>query len=170
MFPLPPDPLLIALALKNPDTALALAALATVSSVAGGLVGHWLGIRFGRPLLQRLHSGYADRVEEMFLRHSFWAILLAGLTPIPYKVFTLAAGVFGVSRTPFVLASFAGRGLRFFTIGLLVFFWGERFKRFLDERLDLVMMIGGIAVVLAILGWVLWSRLSNRSTARGDAA
>ena len=109
-FPIPPDPLLIALALRHPESALLLAALTTAASVAGGLVGHWLGLRFGRPLLRRFHSKQLDRVEAMFVRNGFWAIFLAGLTPLPYKIFTISAGVFGIPRMPFLLASIVGRG------------------------------------------------------------
>ena len=95
-FPLPPDPLLIALALRNPDHALYLAALTTAASVLGGIVGHWLGLHFGRPLMRRLHNRHADRASELLRKHGFWAIALAGLTPLPYKVFTIAAGVANV--------------------------------------------------------------------------
>ena len=161
-FPIPPDPLLIALALRHPEAALPLAGLTTVASVVGGVVGHWLGLRFGRPLLGRLHSRQVERVEALFVRHSFWAILLAGLTPIPYKVFTISAGVFGMSRLPFVLASLVGRGLRFFLVGGLIFFWGDRFQRFLDERFDLVMIALGTSVVAAVAAWALWHRWGPR--------
>ena len=157
-FPLPPDPLLIALALRNPDAALLLALLTTVASVAGGLVGHWLGGRFGRPLLRRLHSSKVERVESMFVRYGFWAIVIAGLTPIPYKVFTLSAGVFAVPRAQFVLASLLGRGLRFGTFGVLIFLWGDRFEAFFEERFDLVVIVLTAGLVIGIAGWLVWMR------------
>ena len=157
-FPLPPDPLLIALALRNPDAALLLALLTTVASVAGGLVGHWLGGRFGRPLLRRLHSSKVERVESMFVRYGFWAIVIAGLTPIPYKVFTLSTGVFAVPRAQFVLASLLGRGLRFGTFGVLIFLWGDRFEAFFEERFDLVVIVLTAGLVIGIAGWLVWMR------------
>ena len=157
-FPLPPDPLLIALALRNPDAALLLALLTTVASVAGGLVGHWLGGRFGRPLLRRLHSSKVERVESMFVRYGFWAIVIAGLTPIPYKVFTLSAGVFAVPRAQFVLASLLGRGLRFGTFGVLIFLWDDRFEAFFEERFDLVVIVLTAGLVIGIAGWLVWMR------------
>lgn len=166
-FPLPPDPLLIALALRHPESALLLAGLTTAASVAGGVVGHWLGLRFGRPLLHRLPSHHVERVEALFQRHSFWAIVLAGLTPLPYKVFTISAGVFGIPRLPFVLASIVGRGARFFTLGLLVFFWGDRFQRFLDESFDAVMAAMGAVLVIALVAWALWSRYGHRVRTNG---
>ena len=170
VFPLPPDPLLIALALRNPDAALFLAALTTAASVAGGLVGHWLGRRFGRPLLLRLHSGRVERVESMFQRHGFWTIAIAGLTPIPYKVFTISAGVFDVPRLQFVLASILGRGLRFGTYGVLIFFWGDRVEEFLDERFDLIVSALAVGVVAGAIGLLLWLRWKRWRRSRRGAA
>ena len=166
-FPIPPDPLLIALALRNPDSALLLAGITTGASVAGGLVGHWLGLRFGRPLLHRFHSRQVERVETLFVRHSFWALFLAALTPLPYKLFTISAGVFGVARLPFVLASIAGRGLRFFLLGGLIFLWGDRFQQFLDERFELLMAAMGAALIVALAVWALWARRGARVAAGG---
>ena len=162
-FPIPPDPLMIALALRNPDQVL-LAALTTMTSVAGGIVGHTLGLRVGRPILQRFHSTQVDRVEASFVRHGFWAIFLAGLTPLPYKVFTLSAGVFAVPRVPFVLASITGRGLRFFLLGGLIFLWGDRFQEFLDERFDLVIAAMVVMLAIAAAAWMLWSRRDRETT------
>jgi membrane protein YqaA with SNARE-associated domain len=164
-FPIPPDPLLIALALRNPSDALLLAGLTTAASVLGGLVGHWLGLRFGRPLLNRLHSRQVERVEGMFRRHGFLAIVVAGLTPIPYKVFTISAGVFGISRTPFVLASIVGRGMRFFAFGGLIFVWGDRFQEFPTARLDLLMAVAGAGLILALVAWAAWTRFTRRAPA-----
>ncbi len=166
-FPIPPDPLLIALALRNPDAALVLAGLTTVASTAGGLVGHWLGVRLGRPVLQRFGGGNVGRAEAMFARYGFWTVVVAGLTPIPYKVFTITAGVLGLPRLQFVVASLVGRGLRFGAFGVAIFLWGDRLQAFLDEQFDIVVLAltGGLVVVAA--GWLLWSRLRrDRDTAR----
>jgi undecaprenyl-diphosphatase len=163
-FPLPPDPLLIALGLRHPSSALWYALLTTVGSVLGALVGHWLGARFGRPLLERLHGKYIDRVERLFVKHGFAAIFIAALTPIPYKVFTIAAGALGISRTPFVVASIIGRGARFFLVGGMIYLWGDRFQTFLDERFDLVMMAMGLMVIAALAVWYGWSRYNGRTT------
>ena len=167
-FPLPTDPLLIALALRNQDAALLLAALTIAASVLGGVVGHWLGRRFGRPLLARLHSGRVERVEGMFQRWGFWAVAIAGLTPIPYKVFTIAAGAFDIPRTQFVLASIVGRGVRFGTYGVLIFFWGDRFEEFFEERFDLVISVLAVGFVLSLLAWLAWRwQRSRRAAAHG---
>ena len=164
-FPLPPDPLLIALALRNPDAALLLAGLTTVASVAGGLVGHWLGVRLGRPLLQRWFPSKVRRVEAMFERYGFWAIVIAGLTPIPYKVFTISAGVFDVPRAQFVFASILGRGLRFGLFGLLIFLWGDRFADFIEEQFDVIAVVLTAGLLVGLAGWILWSRRQNSRAA-----
>ena len=164
-FPIPPDPLLIALALRNPDSALLLAGLATVASTAGGLVGHWLGVRFGQPLLQRIGGDRVGRVEAMFARYGFWAVVVAGLTPIPYKVFTITAGVLGLPRMPFVIASLVGRGLRFGAFGVAIFLWGDRVQAFLEEQFDVVVLVFAGVIVAAAAGWFLWSRLRERRSA-----
>ena len=161
-FPIPPDPLLIALALRNPDSALLLAGLATVASTAGGLVGHWLGARFGQPLLQRIGGDRAGRVEAMFARYGFWAVVVAGLTPIPYKVFTITAGVLGLPRARFVVASLVGRGLRFGAFGVAIFLWGDRVQSFLEQQFDVVVLALAGVLVAAAAGWLLWSRLRGR--------
>ena len=166
-FPIPPDPLLIALALRNPDAALLLAALTTVASAAGGLAGHWLGERLGRPLLQRFGGGHADRVEAMFARHGFWAVVVAGLTPIPYKVFTITAGVLALPRWPFLIASLVGRGLRFGAFGVAIFLWGDRFQAFIEERFDLVALALTACLAGAAVAWLAWSRLRRSRRAGG---
>lgn len=166
-FPIPPDPLLIALALRNPDAALLLAGLTTVASTAGGLAGHWLGVRLGRPVLQRFGGGNVARVEAMFARYGFWAVVIAGLTPIPYKVFTITAGVLGLPRLQFVVASLIGRGLRFGAFGVAIFLWGDRVREFLEEQFDVVVLALTAGLVVAGAGWLLWSRLrGGRDAAR----
>ena len=161
-FPIPPDPLLIALALRNPDDALMLATLTTAASVAGGVVGHLLGLRVGRPILQRFKASQVERVEALFVRHGFFAIVLAGLTPLPYKIFAIAAGAFGIARSVFIFASIVGRGLRFFMIAILIFFWGERFSEFLDESFELVVGGIGLIAIVAVVIWLLWLRRKGR--------
>lgn len=161
-FPIPPDPLLIALSLANPSRALVFAVIATAASVGGGVVGHYLGRRFGRPMLARFHLSQVERVEAMFQRHGFWAIVLAGLTPLPYKVFTIAAGVLDIPRRRFVLASIVGRGARFLLIGALIQIWGDRFADFLDEQFDLLAIALGALVLLAVVVLFGWSRMSRR--------
>ena len=163
-FPVPPDPLLIAVALANPRHALWLAALVTVTSVAGAVVGHWLGGRFGRPLLQRMFS--EDKVltvERTFIKYGVWAVLIAALTPVPYKVFAIASGAFGLDLRTFVLASLVGRGIRFFTLGSLVFVFGDDIRTFIDSRFEVLTLAVG-AVLVALVGLALIIARRRRTT------
>lgn len=157
-FPLPPDPLLVALAVRNPDMALLLATVTTAGSVIGGLLGHWLGLRFGRPLLKRFNSRHVEKVEALFVRHGFLALFLASLTPIPYKLFTISAGVFGISRLRFILACTIGRGLRFFSLAILILIWGENIQNLLVRRMDIILATMGAILLTMLLIWGAWTR------------
>jgi len=150
-FPIPPDPLLLAIAIPQPHAALWLAALVTASSVAGAVVGHWLGHRFGRPLLYRFASGKkVEAVENLFRKYGAWAVLIAAFTPIPYKVFAISAGVLDMNLRTFIFASIIGRGARFFILGGLIFVYGEDIERFIDTNFELVTGASAGALVVAV--------------------
>ena len=150
-FPIPPDVLLIPISLQQPKAALGLAALVTISSVAGAVVGHWLGQRFGRPLLYRLVSeSKVERVERLFQRYGAWAILVAAFTPIPYKVFAISAGMLDMDRRSFILASMVGRGARFFILGGLIFAFGENIQSFLDDKFEMITVVAAVGLVIAL--------------------
>jgi undecaprenyl-diphosphatase len=155
IFPIPPDPLLIATGLAHPSWAIWLAGLVTVASVAGAVVGHWLGRRLGRPLLYRLVSQpRIERAEQLFRRFGVWAILVAAFTPIPYKVFTILAGVLDLKISHLVIASLVGRGARFLTLGALIFVFGDSIQSFIDdnfEKLAFAAVAGLVALVAAVL-------------------
>ncbi len=150
-FPIPPDVMLAPMALATPSRAWRLAAITTVASVVGGLFGYLIGL-FAFDLVQPLlHDlGYWDKylqAKSWFDRWGFWAIFLAGFSPIPYKVFTITAGVISMAVAPFVIASLFGRGLRFFLVAALMAWGGER----MEERLRLYIdRIGWIMVVVLV--------------------
>ena len=157
-FPIPPDLLLIAIGVLHPEKALWLAAIATVASVAGAVVGHWLGRKIGRPILFRIvDPARVEFAERLFKRYGTWAILIAALTPVPYKVFAILAGVLELDLRPFVVASLIGRGVRFFFLGGLIFAFGEPIQEFVNANFGLLtvavaaVLVAGaaIAVVLA---------------------
>jgi len=163
-FPVPPDPLLIALCLGATRRSLRFATSATVASVIGGVVGyaigagswHLVGDWFFAYVPGVSPAAFA-RVQALYDRWDFWAVFLAGLTPIPYKVFTLSAGVFGIDFPVFVLASVLSRGLRFFVVAGLIYRFGAPIARFIDRYFDLlaiafgVLLVGGFVVIKLVL-------------------
>jgi len=156
-FPIPPDPLLLLLCLGRPRRSLWFAAVCSAGSVLGGALGYLIGAQFfaflGQPIIDLY--GLADKYEELrlvFEQNNFLAIFVAGLTPIPYKVFTIAAGTFQVHFLVFLLASVLSRSLRFFAQGVLVLLVGDRVKEFMDRWFE---WLAVAFVILLILGFVL---------------
>ncbi|HUF77012.1 MAG TPA: YqaA family protein [Longimicrobiales bacterium] len=163
-FPIPPDPLLIALCLGAPALSLRFAANATLASVLGGVIGYGIGAGAWH-LLQDWFFVYvpgvsADsfaRVQGLYERYDFWAVFFAGLTPIPYKVFTLSAGVFSINFAVFVVASVLSRGLRFFLLAGLIFYFGQPITKFIDRYFNLLawafglLLIGGFVVIELVI-------------------
>lgn len=156
-FPVPPDVMLAPMVLAKRDQGWRLAALTTATSVFGGLFGYFIGAvlfaQIGQPVID--FYGAADKfkvVEEWFSRYGVWVVFIAGFSPIPYKLFTIASGVLGMALLPFTLASLIGRGARFFLVAGLIMWGGERFSEFLKQRVDL---IGWAMVVLIVVVVVL---------------
>ena len=130
------------------------AATATLASVIGGVIGYGLG--WGAwSLLQDFFFNYVPgvspesfaTVQALYDRYDFWAVFLAGLTPIPYKVFTLSSGVFAISFPVFVIASVLSRGLRFFVVAGLIYYFGQPITRFIDKYFNLLALAFGILLV-----------------------
>lgn len=131
-FPIPPDVLLAPMALARPAAWWRLALLTTVLSVLGGLLGYLLGALFFEwltPWIERMRYAPAlDKARAWFSEWGFWAVFLAGFSPIPYKAFTVTAGAMGMPLLPFVLASIFGRGGRFFLVAWLMARFGAPFE------------------------------------------
>ncbi len=155
-FPIPPDVMLAPMSLANPKQAWRYALVTTLASVAGGMLGYIIGyflFDLVEPLIRE--AGYWSKYQEVsswFDRWGFWAIFLAGFSPIPYKLFTIAAGVIGMSFPAFVVASAISRGCRFFMVAGLMVWGGERMERTLRRYID---RIGWVLVVIAILIYVI---------------
>jgi len=151
-FPLPPDLLLIPMVLARPRRAFAFAAVCTLASVAGGFLGYAIGYflfgAIGRPLLQFYDAmGAYEALKAGFARWGVWIILIKGLTPIPYKLVTIASGVAEFPLLPFALASLVSRGLRFFLVALLLWRFGEPVRVFIERRLTLVTTLFAAALI-----------------------
>lgn len=155
-FPIPPDVMLAPMALARPEKAWHFALLTTLTSVLGGIAGYFIGVFFFDMIEPLLHeAGYWDRylhAKAWFDEWGFWAIFIAGFSPIPYKVFTIAAGTISMAFLPFVLASAIGRGARFFLVAGLMRWGGERMERTLREYID---RIGWVVVIAAIAAYFL---------------
>jgi len=159
VFPIPPDPLLIALCLGATGRALRFAAVTTIASVAGGLLGYAIGAvvwasvsGFFFEYVPGVTPEAFATVQGYYDRWDFWAVFLAGLTPLPYKVFTISAGVFAINFPVFVLASVLSRGLRFFFVAGLIYRYGELIRSFIDRYFNVLTWVFGL---LLVLGFVL---------------
>lgn len=156
-FPLPPDILQIALTLERRGRAFYYAFVSTIGSVLGGLAGYAIGAMawhavsafFFRYVFS---EAVFARVQTLYQEHDFWAIFAAAFTPIPFKVFTIAGGVFEISLPMFILGSLAGRAGRFFAVAALLYVFGPPIKRFIDRYFNLLslvftaLLIGGVVL------------------------
>jgi membrane protein YqaA with SNARE-associated domain len=156
-FPVPPDVLLIALALSIPRRAWFYASVCTAGSVVGGLFGYLIGWQMldlvARPILEFYGAPLQD--GQIVVHVTGREVNLTALTPIPYKIITISAGLCRVSIPVFILMSVAGRALRFFAVGGLIRLWGEPAKEFIDKYFDWL----AIAFVILLIGGFLAIRL-----------
>ncbi|KAA0970373.1 DedA family protein [Aureimonas fodinaquatilis] len=152
-FPIPPDVLLIPMVISERRRAWWLALVCTVTSVLGALAGYFIGAflfdELARPILA--FYGYVDEFADFAVTYNdygAWIVLVAGgLTPFPFKVVTIASGATGLNLGVFILSSIAARGIRFFTVAGLIYYFGAPVRDFIERRLTLVFTIGVIAVV-----------------------
>ncbi len=153
VFPIPPDVLLIPMVIAAPHRAFRIAAVCTLASVVGGAFGYLIGWalfeQLGEPILA--FYGMDTRFEEFrgtYNDYGAWAVLIAGLTPFPYKVITILSGATGLNFWIFMLASIAARGARFFIVAALLWRFGPPIRDFIERRLGLVFALG-LAVLIA---------------------
>ena len=158
-FPIPPDVMLAPMSLASPHRAWWFALLTTLASVLGGLLGYLIGV-FGfeaiEPWLRDSHywAGFL-KAQDWFAEWGFWAVFLAGFSPIPYKIFTITAGVISMALLPFVVASAVGRGARFFLVAYLIRWGGESMERKLRQNVEL---LGWLFVGMLVVAYFILSR------------
>jgi membrane protein YqaA with SNARE-associated domain len=152
-FPIPPDVMLAPMCLAKPSRSWKFALITTIGSVLGGVLGYIIGkfsFDYIEPFIQKM--GYMMAYQNSvhwFNEWGFWAILIAGFSPIPYKVFTIAAGALNMAFLPFIIGSALGRGARFYLVALLVKLFGEKIDYILKKYMD---RIGwGIVIIIALL-------------------
>ena len=170
-FPIPPDVLLVTLGVATPEHAIWYGFICSLGSVLGGMLGYGIGLWGGRPLLYKVFSeNKIHAVERLYDRYNAWATGVAGLTPIPYKVFTIAGGAFKINFKVFVLASLVSRSLRFMAEGVLLYVFGESIRGFLFQWFNWI----SIAFVVLLVGgfWLVhrYGRLAHREVVEsGDS-
>ena len=150
-FPIPPDTLLLPMVLARPERAWRFAAICTVASVAGGSLGYFIGLEAFSLIAPLVHAyGYDRQLETLrqgFVENGAWIILAKGVTPIPYKLITISAGLAGYAFLPFLGLSLITRGVRFFAEAGLLKVYGEPVRRFIETRLTLVFTISLVGII-----------------------
>jgi membrane protein YqaA with SNARE-associated domain len=155
-FPVPPDVMLIPMSLARPDRAYFYATLCTLTSVAGGVLGYIIGAYLYDSLglwLMQLY-GYGAKVDafrEAYAEWGAWIIVLKGMTPIPYKIVTIASGFAAYPLLPFIALSVVARGMRFYLLAFLISRYGPQARAILEERLGLWVTIGAIVLIGGII-------------------
>ncbi len=157
-FPVPPDVLLIALALGASKRSMHFALICTAGSLVGGVIGYGIGFygyeAIGQPIIE-LYNGQPvmDKVQGLYDQYGFWGVLVAAITPIPYKVFTISSGFFRFDFPSFFMASLIGRSFRFFLVAGLIWKFGPSIKAFIDRYFNILLvvftllLIGGFLVL-----------------------
>ena len=154
-FPLPPDVMLMAMAITFPQKALYFALICTTGSVLGGIIGYSFGKFGGRPLFNKLFSKNADKidtVEKLYEEYGSLAVFLSAFSPIPYNIFTIASGILNMNIFKFIIVSFLGRGGRFFLESIVLMLFGETIKQYINY------FIIGITVLCVIFFAILYKK------------
>ncbi|MBM3933122.1 MAG: DedA family protein [SAR202 cluster bacterium] len=170
-FPIPPDPLMLGIAVLRPGISIWLGVWVTATSVLGALVGYWVGKKLGRPVLLKFFSeSKISKVEALYQKYGMWATLIAAFTPIPYKVFAITAGVLRLDRRTFVIASIIGRGARFITLGVLIYFFGESIEKFVIDNFEILTVAVTVLVLALAAAYVLFSRRGKANKRKAEEA
>lgn len=156
-FPIPPDLLLIALAVAVPKKSLKYALICSAGSVLGGCFGYLIGWKFMALIGNRIVEFYGltpkiEYIKILYNKYDAWAVGIAGFTPIPYKVFTISAGMFKINFMVFFIASVVSRSARFFIVGGLIFIFGSTIQTFIDKYFN---MLAVAFTVLLVAGFIL---------------
>lgn len=159
-FPIPPDALLIPMVIAERRRAWSLAFICTVTSVVGAVLGYVIGAFLFEELAEPLLAfyGYGDKFSEFAQTYNEWGawiVLMAGLTPFPFKVVTVASGATGLDPLVFILSSLVARGIRFYAVAALLYRFGPPVRAFIEKRLGVVFTLG----IVALLGGFLALRL-----------
>ncbi|MEE2694028.1 MAG: YqaA family protein [Pseudomonadota bacterium] len=161
VFPIPPDIMLIPMVLARPKKAFRIAAVCTIASVLGGVLGYYIGHELydlvGKPIIELYHQTEKfDGLRDEYNNWGVWIVFIAGITPIPYKVFTITSGVADLNIWIFILASVISRGLRFFGISLVLYIFGDAMRIFIETHLNKLLLS---SLALLFIGYLVISWL-----------
>lgn len=164
----PPDFLLIGMDLAQPQKALYYAFICTTASAVGGVIGYLIGKIGGRPVFNFLFRKKADKlaaVEKMYEKYGSAAVFFSAFTPIPYKIFTIASGILNMNFFKFMIASFFGRGARFFIVSLVLMFFGEAVKKYLEP---IIIAVSIVIVIFFVIIYKVNKRKKNEDIINAD--
>ena len=159
VFPVPPEVMLAPMSLAQPRRAFGFAAISLLGSLIGMFIGYAIGyfaLEAAMPLIERMgYAGQFESIKQQAAENGFWLLLIAGFTPIPFKIFTLASGAVGMPLLPFFFGARIGRGKRVFLVAAAIRLGGERAERALHKHIEPIGW-SALAVLAALVGWLAW--------------
>ncbi len=162
-FPIPPDVLLVVLCLASPEKSLLYALIASIGSVIGGAFGYSIGYFSEEAVVSKfIAKKKLIKAHRFFEKYGYSAILIAAFTPIPYKIFTISAGLFYISFKKFITASIVGRSLRFFIVAVLIMLFGEQIISFIESYFNILTLAFAIASLIGYLAYRKYKKSSRK--------
>ena len=159
-FPIPPDVILIPLALSSPENSLYFAFVTTLGSALGSILGFYLGKFFGDKIIKKFfNSEQITKAKNIFTKHGSFGIFIAGFSPIPYKVFTILSGIMNFDVKKLFIIALISRGLRFFSEGIIILYVGNDALKILGENFELAIII---STIFLILGYIIFIKIKDK--------
>ena len=154
-FPIIPDVLLISISILKPNSAIWMALITVIGSIIGAAIGYHISKFIGIRLIHHLiNKKYLEPAYNLFQKYGIWVILIAAFTPIPFKLFVLAAGFFQYNFKQFIIASIIGRSIRFISLGLLLYFAGDSIRSFISDRFEILTVTFSIFLIFTLIIWI----------------
>jgi len=159
-FPVIPDVLLISISILKPESAIWMALITVIGSIIGAAIGYYISKLIGTRLIYRfINKKHLTLAYNLFQKYGIWVILIAAFTPLPFKLFVLAAGFFQYNFKQFIIASIIGRSTRFISLGLLLYFAGDSIRSFISNRFEILTVTFSIFLILTL---IIWIKLRNK--------
>ena len=154
-FPIIPDIFLISISILKPETAIWMALITVIGSITGAVIGYHISKLIGIKFIHRfIKQKHLESAYNLFQKYGIWVILIAAFTPIPYKIFVIAAGFFQYNFKQFIIASIIGRSVRFMTLGVMLYFAGDSIRSTISNQFETIIIIFTIILILALIIWI----------------